>query len=84
MSKNLPPLPPAPENNDLIARIYKLRERHSYECLNAAVQLAMEAARGEGVLVEHFIELGRRFGSSTVRKTRNTRDRLRLIKGGKD
>jgi hypothetical protein len=47
--------------------------------LNNAVSLAMEAARGQGELVEHFAELGRRFGASTVK---SKRAKLRVVEGG--
>jgi hypothetical protein len=52
--------------------------------LDAAVELALQAARGEGPLVDHFMELGRRFGwqlragPAPARKTT-----LRVIDGGK-
>lgn len=49
-----------------------LRQRN----LDNAVLLAQEAARGRGELVDYFAELGRRFGSTTVK-----RPKLRIIEG---
>lgn len=90
MSKNLPPLPPSPneekQTHELTHLLYfeRLEKRLRQSKLNASIQLAMEAARGEGILVEHFVELGRRFGSSTAKHRPRTRDKLRLIRGGKN
>lgn len=43
------------------ARLEVLTNKLHQNNLNTAVRLAQQAARGDGALVEHFAELGRRF-----------------------
>ncbi|WP_099348018.1 hypothetical protein [Acetobacter aceti] len=51
--------------------------------LNNAVKLAIEAAQGRGELVEHFAELGRRYGGRTdTRPRRRKAAAFRVIPGG--
>ncbi|WP_086642585.1 hypothetical protein [Acetobacter sp. DsW_063] len=58
----------------------ELRRRN----LANAVKLAIEAAAGRGELVDHFAELGRRFGASTDTEPRQSRQRrLSVIEGGR-
>jgi hypothetical protein len=66
---SMPPEPPPTEadkaKNREISRLLKeiaadLKQRN----LDWAVLLAQQAARGRGPLVDHFAELGRRFGPS--------------------
>ncbi|WP_242013193.1 hypothetical protein [Acetobacter sicerae] len=65
---------------DLDDLVKTLRQRN----LNNAVRLAMEAAQGRGELVDHFHELGRRFGSSTDNSPRRKKsDRFKVIEGGR-
>lgn len=47
--------------------------------LNNAVLLAQQAARRRGPLVEHFQELGRRFGSTLYEQPQ--KPKLRVIEG---
>jgi len=55
------------------------------QSLDAAVGLAMQAARGEGPLVDHFAELGRRFaGELTKAPPAPRKTRLQVIEGGGD
>ncbi len=54
----------------------KLRQRN----LDNAVLLAQQAARGHGPLVDHFQELGRRFGETLDAPPPKTK--LRVVAGG--
>jgi len=66
--------------SELTQRMEALVDELHQRNLANAVALAMEAARGQGPLVEHFAELGRRFGNRTAHKPADT---LRAIKGGR-
>lgn len=58
----------------------ELRRRN----LANAVKLAIEAAAGRGELIDHFAELGRRFGASTDTEPRQSgQRRLSVIEGGR-
>jgi hypothetical protein len=48
--------------------------------LDSAVLLAQQAARGHGDLIDHFCELGRRFGETLSKPKRG---KLRVIEGDK-
>lgn len=48
--------------------------------LDNALLLARQAARGEGDLVDHFAELGRRFGYMLKQKPKTSK--FRVIEGG--
>jgi hypothetical protein len=82
-----PPMPPPTEEEQAQSRrvtatlqeaCVVLHQRN----LDSAVLLAQQAARGRGPLVDHFAELGRRFGHTL--DTPPPRPKLRVIKGGAD
>lgn len=52
-----------------------LRQRN----LDNAVALAIQAARGQGPLVDHFAEIGRRYGREL---SKPTKPKLQVVKGG--
>lgn len=82
--KHLPPLPPTSNNDaELAAELWETGNRLRREKLNNAIKLVMEAARGEGILIEHFVELGKHFGSSTARQGKRDTEKFHVIKGGK-
>ncbi|GBR08877.1 Mce/MlaD family protein [Acetobacter oeni] len=79
-----PPQPPLSrqeqsEKDQLLADMQRILRQLDQEHLNNAVSLAMEAARGQGELVEHFAELGRRFGSHSAKSSQR---KLHVIEGG--
>ncbi|WP_284945742.1 hypothetical protein [Acidisoma cladoniae] len=80
----VPPQPPQTEKEK--AASLELREMMrgmadglQQRNLDAAVALARQAARRRGPLVDHFAELGRRFGSEI---DPHEKPNLRLVKGG--
>jgi hypothetical protein len=84
------PMPTADEQaseRKLLQQMKDLADLLQRRNLDSAVQLAIQASKGEGPLVDHFMELGRRFGG----ELRNARWKapqparkktLRVIDGG--
>ena len=67
-----PDLPPPTEheraaNRQITAMLEVLADELKQRNLDRAVRLAQQAARGDGPLIEHFAELGRRFGGALTR-----------------
>lgn len=84
----LPPaLPAAPPPTDreiaaakkIAADLQDLVAMLEQRCLDDAVLLAQEAARGRGPLVDHFRELGRRYAKLLDAPQKPT---LRVVMGG--
>ncbi|ASC05346.1 hypothetical protein S101468_01080 [Acetobacter pasteurianus subsp. pasteurianus] len=67
------------EKTQLLADMERIAKELRQRNLNNAVSLAMEAARGQGELIEHFAELGRRFGP---RSARSSQPKFHVIAGG--
>jgi hypothetical protein len=82
------PPPPMPEETEAekaaqaetIRRLRELADLLQQRNLDLAVALAQQAARGRGPLVDHFAELGRRFGPSLKAHEKTTR--FQVIEGG--
>ncbi len=90
MGSPTPPSMPAPtpeeqaDEADLLQKLRELNQLLKQQNLNRAVELAVQAARGEGPLVDHFAELGRRFGDAHLPDVQPKRRRsLHLIAGGR-
>jgi hypothetical protein len=83
-----PPIPPAPPQTpaeieglrQISAALQELAEQQQRANLQVAVRLAQQALCGQGPLVEHFAELGRRFAALLDTTTKPT---LRLVPGGR-
>jgi hypothetical protein len=81
------PPPPMPEETEAekaaqaetIRRLRELADLLQQRNLDLAIALAQQAARGRGPLVDHFAELGRRFGPSLKAHEKTS---LRVIEGG--
>ncbi len=63
-----PPMPPASEEElaaerNIIVQLEGLTARLRQRNLDTAVLLAQQAARGQGPLIDHFQELGRRYAA---------------------
>jgi hypothetical protein len=84
-----PPQPPKnayeiEKENQLLEMMRALVPALQQRNLNNAVWLANQAARGEGPLVEHFAELGRRFHNLVeVPQTCHRQGRFNVINGGR-
>jgi hypothetical protein len=81
-----PPMPPETDeeqrhSKEMIRKMEELIRQLQARNLANAVLLAQQAAAGRGVLVEHFAELGRRFGH-TLNQPPKSRARLKVIPGG--
>lgn len=79
-----PPMPPPTERElaqqrEITAGLQALTRRLRQRNLDNAVLLARQAARGHGPLVDHFQELGRRFGDTLNEPQKPA---LRVVKGG--
>ncbi len=64
-----PPMPPASEEKlaaerYIIVQLEELTARLRQRNLDTAVLLAQQAARGQGPLIDHFQELGRRYAAA--------------------
>ncbi len=64
-----PPMPPASEEElaaerYIIVQLEGLTARLRQRNLDTAVLLAQQAARGQGPLIDHFQELGRRYAEA--------------------
>ena len=82
---NEPPLQfPELPVDPLTARIRQLRDDVRTQNLINAVRLAEQAAAGHGPLVDHFCELGRRYGHRLLRPApREVRKAFQVIEGGR-
>ena len=88
-SLDLPELPPEPapsaekiaQERQILADLEVLVQRLEQRALNTAVALAQQAARGEGPLVQHFMEIGRRYAKLLDAPSK---PKLRLVQGGAD
>lgn len=49
-------------NADILRRLQEMADLLERQNLDPAVQLSIQASKRQGPLVEHFMELGRRFG----------------------
>ncbi len=87
----LPPVPMPPKTEeerrageDIRRRLIELAAALQQRNLDNALALAREAAAGRGELVEHFAELGRRFGHTLERRSPKKKQspRLQVIEGG--
>ncbi len=85
-----PPMPPqTPQekaaNDDLLKQMKELAILLKQNNLDSAVELARQAARHEGPLIEHFAELGRRFREELTRPKPKPKPKpkraLRLVGG---
>jgi hypothetical protein len=81
---DLPELPPKTEEElararDITARLQRVVAELRQRNLDNAVLLAQQAAAGRGPLVEHFMELGRRYGELLDAPPRPC---LRVVEGG--
>ncbi len=78
----MPPTTPEEEafSREMIETMKRLTRDLQQRNLAVAVALAQQAMGGRGPLVEHFAELGRRFGH-TLREP--TKPSLRAIEGGR-
>jgi hypothetical protein len=65
-------------SEEICRRLDELARVVQQNNLNNAVLLAQQAARGHGDLIEHFAELGRRFGFTLSKPKRG---KLRVING---
>ncbi|WP_284946025.1 hypothetical protein [Acidisoma cladoniae] len=79
----VPPQPPQTEKEkaaslELREIMRSMADRLQQRNLDAAVALAKQAARRRGPLVDHFAELGRRFGSDI---DQHEKPNLRVVKG---
>jgi hypothetical protein len=79
----VPPQPPQTEKEkadslELRDLMRGMADRLQQRNLDAAVALAKQAARRRGPLVDHFAELGRRFGSDI---DEHEKPNLRVVKG---
>lgn len=79
-----PALPPPTEadiaaERDITVKLQQMVKLVRQRNLDNAVALAQQAARGQGPLIDHFCELGRRFGDAL-----NTppKPKLKVVKGG--
>ncbi len=84
VAPDMPPRPPMTPrevelSRQITAGLQDLVKRGEQRCLDNAVLLAQRAARRQGPLVEHFMELGRRF-QDTLDAPQEPR--LRVVKGG--
>jgi hypothetical protein len=85
----LPPPPPQPpkteaekaHDSEITRRLWELAAEFKQRNLNLAVDLARQAARGNGPLVDHFAELGRRFGPSL--QAHEKPSKFQVIEGGR-
>ena len=80
----LPPMPPPTaeeiaREEQLLAKMEEALAGLRQRTLNIAVALAQQAARGQGPLVDHFQELGRRYHKLLDAPQKPT---LRVVKGG--
>lgn len=86
----LEPPPPMPEETseerafslEICRRLDALSGRLQQRNLQNAVALAQQAACGHGPLVDHFAELGRRYGH-TLREPVRRRGELKIVDGGR-
>ena len=79
-----PPMPPKTEEEiqhsaELCRRLDEMTKVVRQSNLDNAVLLAQQAARGHGDLIDHFAELGRRFGHTLSKPKRG---KLRVVEGG--
>lgn len=80
-----PPMPPKTAEEQakkalIIRMMRELADDLQQANLNRAVRLAQMAARGQGPLVEHFAELGRRYAD--LADFGPPKPQLRVIEGG--
>jgi hypothetical protein len=85
LPQGLPPMPPPTEaeqreSEEICRRLREAARILEQRNLDHAVRLAHQAAARQGPLVEHFMELGRRFGDSLDKPP--PRPRLQVIDGG--
>jgi hypothetical protein len=86
-----PEMPPKTEkeiefDRDITARLLAAVAMQRQRNLDNAVRLAQQAAAGYGPLVEHFAELGRRYGDELLNpRPRQPRPHpgLRVVEGGR-
>jgi hypothetical protein len=84
----LPPPPPYPpeseaelaKSREITRLLRELADDLKQRNLNWAIALAQQAARGRGPLVDHFAELGRRFGPSI--QAHEKPSKFQVIEGG--
>ena len=76
--------PPTPEeiaqSEDITWRLHALADMARRRNLQDAVRLAQQALAGHGPLIEHFNEIGRRYGHTLDAPPKPA---LRVIEGGK-
>ena len=82
-----PPMPPPTEaeriaSEEMTRQMREIAAGLHQRNLAAAVRLAQQALGGKGELVEHFAELGRRFGHTLDAPTLPPKPWLRVVAGG--